>query len=242
MSTATGGSPDYILVAKGQRLTELWHHSILPQLRNKNSVQSPWQHTDVIVLLQLCDVIKQWLTGCDRNGRYHDLLCLTVNVSHLFVSLLLLLFLPLRVCWHKSFMKWHFSNSSPVNQTRQEAEEGWCEEVRWGEVRRCLHLSPLCPPGAVRLHPRRHLGGVSLRWHSNSSQSAALSLLWDEPIGSSDQLQSDQRGVQGNVLIIYWCHDDHTLSTAVVIFCFWKYWSQILIITLMMIVMMILMM
>lgn len=103
---------------------------------------------------------------------------------------------PAAVCWHKSFMKWHFSNTRPVNQSRQ--EEGGGEEDFYKDVSPPISV---CPPGAVRLHPWRHLGGVSLWRHRNSSQSAAVGLLWDEPIGSPDKLQSDQRGVQGNVLI-----------------------------------------
>lgn len=54
------------------------------------------------------------------------------------------------------------------------------------------------PPGAVCLHPRRHLGGVSLWGHGRPSQSAKVRLLRDEPSGPSDQLQPDEGGVQGN--------------------------------------------
>lgn len=59
------------------------------------------------------------------------------------------------------------------------------------------------PPGAVRLHPRRHPGGVSVRRHSRPGRPAALRLLRDEPAGAADQLQPDQGGVQGEATPTY---------------------------------------
>lgn len=61
----------------------------------------------------------------------------------------------------------------------------------------------LCFAGAVRLYPRRHFGGLSVRRHHHPRQPAALRLLRHEPPGPADQLQPHQRGVQGEEAFFY---------------------------------------
>lgn len=119
---------------------------------------------------------------------------------------------PMSIITHKQNDAPYVAQTHTLTHTQTDAHTHmrastalWLTYIRWTFwnllVSSFLNVSLFLlkrPLGAVCLHPRRHLGGVSLWGHGRPSQSAKVRLLRDEPSGPSDQLQPDEGGVQGN--------------------------------------------